>query len=157
MKKSGSCPNLQTATASTPSTVLSPIKYAMKKCRSSQSIVTQAAINQAAIEQAFPQTSSPQYEITRSTDTGQEYYLAMTAPAHVVGICMMEHPDGVPGITPQERDMNLASCIASPCEAEECPVVKFDGIRRNMYMLANENRAGELFSRIRRFKRDQKG
>ena len=154
MKKSGSCPNLQASTASTP---LSPVKYAMKKSGSSQNIVTQAAIDQANIEHVFPQMLSPDYEITRITDKGQEYFMAMTAPAHVVGICMLEYPDGAPGISTEERNKNLASCIASPCDVEECPVVNFDGIRRNMYMLANENRAGELFSRIRRFKRDQKG
>lgn len=155
MKKSGSCPNLQ---ASASSTVLSPVKYTMKKCGSSQSIVTQAVIEQAVIENAFPNVLTPQYEITRTADTGQEYYMAISAPAHVVGMCMLEYPDVQPGFSQQERDKDIASCIASPCEAaEECSIVNLDGIRRNMYMLANENRAGELFSRIRRFKRDQKG
>jgi hypothetical protein len=125
----------------------------MKKCRSSQNIVPQVTV-----AEAFPQTFPQQYEDHRTEDGRQEFYLAMTsAPAHVVGICMMENPDGVSGVLEQERVKNIASCIASPCEPGECPVVNIDGIRRTMYILADENRAGEMLSRIRKFRRDQKG
>ncbi len=149
MKKSGSCPNLQGASSST---ALSPFRYTMKKCTSSQTF-----IQNVAIDQAFPQVSPPPYEITKTPDGGQEYYMTMTAPAHVVGICMLENPEGINGVPESERDKNLASCIASPCEAEACSQsISLDGVRRNMYMLANENRAGEIIARIRKLKRDQK-
>jgi len=151
MRKSGSCPNLQTAAP------LSPIKYTMKKCGS-----TQAIVSKAAIEQVFPQALEVQHEITRSASvSASSDYMTMAmhmAPAHVVGICMMEYPEAEPGVSSDDRDKNLAACIASPCEAEEsCPVMNVDGVRRYAYMMANENRAGELFSRIRKSKRDQKG
>lgn len=147
MRKSGSCPNLQTAAP------LSPIKYTMKKCGS-----TQAIVSKAAIEQVFPQALEVQHEITRSASSDYMTMAMHMAPAHVVGICMMEYPEAGPGVSSDDRDKNLAACIASPCEAEEsCPFMNVDGLRRYAYMMANENRAGELLSRIRKSKRDQKG
>ena len=149
MKKSGSCPNLQTV--HTKQASLSIIRNNMKKSGSCHSIVCNATI-----EQTYPQIPSQHYEIERTTHTGQEFYMAVSAPAHVVGMCMMANPDDVPGVIPQERDKNLAACIASPCDTEESPIVIIDGVRKYAYIMTNENRAGEIISRIRRLKRNQK-
>jgi hypothetical protein len=43
---------------------------------------------------------------------------------------------------------DMAACVATPCEVDECKEREF--FERRVYAMTDENKAGELIARIRR-------
>lgn len=176
MRKTGSWPNLQTSLkpqisnqVANPATSLIPIPPRMKKSPSAlplasiDGLVENIAVFPTEVFQRVTSSGS----MSDSMDTNDnvtsinsfELSMIMKAPSHHVGLCMLDSPtvslDKVLKKSLSEltdADKSLAACIATPCEAaEECHIV--EGIRRNVYIVSNENTRAELLQRLRMWKR----
>ena len=88
-----------------------------------------------------------------------ELAVIMHAPSHHVGLCMLDSQ----GVSLEnvvhkkvdelsDKDKSFASCIATPCEAADEGGI-MENFRKNMYVISNQNRAGEIISRLRKGKR----
>lgn len=179
MRKTGSWPNLQTTslkpqiTTNTKNSIpgLIPTSQRINKSPSAlplasiDGIVENITVFPTEVFHRVTSTSSITGSTSDSMDMDDspinsfELSMIIKAPPHHVGLCMLDSPTvsldkvlkkSVLELT--EEDKSLASCIATPCEAaEECNIV--EGIRRNFYIVANDNKNTELMQRLRKWKR----
>lgn len=119
----------------------SPPVSCMKKNRSCESI------------NALPLTAW-----ANTIETTVEYHSFLQTPLHQFSMCMIENNVDVNDIKHifESSSLNddaekIAACMVTPCEYEECSRVSV--FNTYSYVCNNQERAGELLSRIRRKKR----
>lgn len=118
------------------------------------------------LSDVYDPSASPHVELVRTLQAFEkrfEYQGALHAPAHHLELCMLDNRKGSiesimnNSVSSKEDDLTLAACIASPSDFEsESPNANIANLRRYQYVLNDQNRAGEIISRLRRTKRHLK-
>lgn len=177
MRKSSSCPSLNSLTSSTISVhpVLYPQKHIMKPVSA-----LPISIDSLALDIYTLRSDNIGVEIIQSVDdldlgSGSDSdtetdkpvkiskllknYLVFSAPIHQVGLCMLENKpvndDVVSSLSSMSDDeQSLGACLASPCEAEEARTFELNcSVNRNLYILSNEEKIIKRVVQLRRIRK----
>jgi hypothetical protein len=94
-----------------------------------------------------------------------EYQSVLQVPLHQLSMCMIENNADINDIKhifeasnndDDDKQKTIAACVITPCEYEESSRSSVYSANTYSYICENQERAGELLSRIRRKKRSDK-